>query len=210
VKLRAIRSETCAQRERRPKDAWTLIEAIGVIAVIALLVAAIMPTIAEIIQRSKVNSTISSYQSLKTATVNHVKQYLALNSLFGTNSEPVPIVDYIDTILMPEGFLDRGFHPPIGGPNAVVQLVTGTNSNNGQGYWFLGLGKNTGSACSLNFGYVVECVMTNVTYLDAGSACLILDQAQLVPALDGYLDTAGKMDYSTNNGGTLRMYVVGR
>jgi type II secretory pathway pseudopilin PulG len=210
VKLRVNRTETRAPWERRQRNGWTILEILGAFAIIGFLAAMLIPTITELIERAKINNLIMSYKSLRTAAVNHAKQYQLLNSLFGNSPQSLPISNYVTTILLPEGFLDHPFTPPIGGTNPIVHLVSGPASNNGWGYWFAGLGDGTNAACSTNFSYVLECILTNVPYLDAGSASLILDQAQFVPALDGFLDTAGKMDYSTNNGGTLRMYIVGQ
>jgi type II secretory pathway pseudopilin PulG len=194
---------------RRHLDAFTLIEMIGVLSVITILAALLLPKVANAISDAKINSTAGSYQSVLTACVSHYGKYLAYNALFGTQMVNVPIVGYDTNVLLPEGFLDHSFTAKVGGPNAVVQLVAASACDSGQGYYFNGV--SNGVASTANFQYVIECVLTNVQEADAIGVSLAIDGPTMTPALDGLVDTAGKVTFNpTLNGGTMRMYVDGR
>jgi prepilin-type N-terminal cleavage/methylation domain-containing protein len=206
--IRNVKIKNLTLNGRRPTDAFTLIEMIGVLSIIAILAGLVLPKVANAISDAKIESSASSYESVQTAVVGHLGKYLAYNALFGTNFLSVPIVNYDTTFLIPEGLLDHAFVPKIGGPNAVLQLVNATACDNSQGYFFAGVSNGIASTASMQ--YVMECVLTNVSFADAYGISLTVDGPALTPGLDGLVDTAGKVvSNPTLNGGTVRMFVDG-
>jgi prepilin-type N-terminal cleavage/methylation domain-containing protein len=188
---------------------FTLIEMIGVLAVIAILAALLLPKVANAINDAKINSTVGTYQSIQAATTSHYGKYLAFNALFGTNVQTAPIVGYDTAFLLPENFIDKPFSSKVG-LGATVELVTGTNSNSGAGYNFTG-SSTTNNATTSTFQYVVECVITNVAAADANAISLLVDGPSMTPAV-GATDTAGKVTWTAGVGGVgnLYLYVDGR
>src|SRR5881397_4045059 len=100
----------------KPKEAkaFTLIEMIGVLAVIAILAALLIPKVFEAINNSRINNACVSIRTIKTAVVDHVGAYAQFNSIWGTNSQPVPLLGYDTNVLMAEGLIDKPFAVKIG------------------------------------------------------------------------------------------------
>src|SRR5689334_14798904 len=65
---------------------FTLIEIIGVVAVIAILAAVLTPRVISVIARGKVNGSAQSLASLKTATTDYMVKNGSLPSRDGTGS----------------------------------------------------------------------------------------------------------------------------
>jgi prepilin-type N-terminal cleavage/methylation domain-containing protein len=100
----------------RHKGGFTLIEMIGVIAVIAILVSVAVPKIFEAINNSKINSTAVSCNSVKTALVDHYSRYGSF-LIDGSSGTPVnlsfPVLQF-DMVLLREALIDRPFNSKIG------------------------------------------------------------------------------------------------
>src|SRR5438094_3231429 len=104
--------------QRKRVQGFTLIEMIGVLAVIAILASMLIPKIFEAINSARINNTIQSYNSIKTAVMDHYGKYGAIN-LLGTTSASfaagTPQMDAYDTqILLPEAMIDKPFRARVG------------------------------------------------------------------------------------------------
>src|SRR5262245_35212489 len=96
---------------------FTLIEMIGVLAVIAILAAILIPKVFEAINNSRVNNAAMSCQTVKTAMADHYAKagsFAAEATIFGTNIPVTLPQQNYDVILMREGFLDKPFATKIG------------------------------------------------------------------------------------------------
>ncbi len=94
---------------------FTLVEVIGVVALVAVLAAVLLPRVTSLMSRGKVNATAQALVSLRTATDN----YLAVNSAFpfrlGTGLTNGPAREgRFDADLVAEGFTEQLFTCPIG------------------------------------------------------------------------------------------------
>jgi len=189
-------------RVRRQNGAFTLIEMIGVLAVIGILVAVLIPKVAATISDSRISSTAESYETLRGAAQAHICQYYAYNLMFTTNATPAELANWDTGVLIPEGLMDQPFTAKIGTAQ-VLQVVAG-GGNAGNGYKLDGVNNLTAGNA-----YSVECVISNVVEQDAYDLASRLN-GNLVPASPGNL-TTGCVEYLvvTNGTGTLYLYVAG-
>src|SRR5690242_7486526 len=128
------------------RSAFTLIEMIGVLAVIAILASLLIPRAFEAINSARVNSTAVACETIKTAAADHFGKYGQFDLAFGQTNvfagSATTVSGYDTLVLMPEGLLDKPFSARIAGgdpsTNSVVQLVKGTGTgaigNGGVGY----------------------------------------------------------------------------
>lgn len=159
---------------------FTLIEMIGVLAVIAILAALLLPKIFEAINNARVNNAAVSVQTVKTAIADHYAKFgsLAVNGQTGT---PVAIADAdlpedeYDSILLGEGFLDKPFAVKIGdgipaNNNIVLAAALDDVAPDGVNTAYdLDDNASTGSAAGNDArgSHVVYAVITGVTLEDA-------------------------------------------
>src|SRR5512143_2497162 len=100
------------QTNQRKGEGFTLIEMIGVLAVIAILAAVLIPKVFEAINNSRVNNAAMSCQTVKTAIADHYAKFGALAS--SNNISFTPPSTTFDQILLSEGFIDKLFSTKIG------------------------------------------------------------------------------------------------
>ena len=133
------------------RSGFTLIEMVGVLAVIAILAALLVPKIFSAIEESKYNNTVGSVNNLKAATM----AYFAKSSMF-------PATTNFSSVLITAGELERPFTAKLGDGwncSAVVSTAAGVGTGNR-------FSKLDGGALAAS-GTVVQCVLTNVPAADA-------------------------------------------
>ena len=161
----------------RKAPAFTLIEMIGVLAVIAILAALLIPKVFNAINEARVNGVSVSTATVKTAVVDHYGKYGGLDSLFGTNATVTftggIYAGYDTNILMVEALLDKPFAAAIS-TNATIQLCQTAKDNGGSGYKLDGVNNGTGTAT-----YIVEAMLQGVTVQDAKDLNDIIDGTAL-------------------------------
>ena len=104
---------------------FTLIEMIGVLAVIAILAALLVPKIFEAINNARVNNAAVSYNTVKTAIADHYAKYGTMLSSNGTAIVAgVGVATNFDKVLVSEAFMDKPFIVKVGdGTGNRVELV---------------------------------------------------------------------------------------
>src|SRR5438876_9117468 len=114
------------QLKKKEVKAFTLIEMIGVLAVIAILASLLIPKIFEAINNARINNAIVSYNSVKAACMDHYAKYGAINTTTngavvppGTTPHPpgtlgVNGLNFYDGSLLTEGFLDKPYLVKVG------------------------------------------------------------------------------------------------
>jgi prepilin-type N-terminal cleavage/methylation domain-containing protein len=110
---------------KRAAQGFTLIEMIGVLAVIAILAAVLIPKVFEAINNAKVNGTAMACQTVKTAIIDHYAKYGSLLSSNTTTITTAQAGDF-DTVLLKEGFLDKPFECKISTAAGVRVALTNT------------------------------------------------------------------------------------
>src|SRR2546427_11330818 len=101
-------------RTSQPKSAqgFTLIEMIGVLAVIAILASMLIPKIFEAINSARINNTVQSYNAIKTAVMDHYGKYGAINVVGpapAAGATTAQLTNYDKAILLPKGLIDKAF-----------------------------------------------------------------------------------------------------
>jgi prepilin-type N-terminal cleavage/methylation domain-containing protein len=100
----------------RQMSGFTLIEMIGVLAVIAILAAVLIPKVFEAINNARVNNAAMSVNSMKTSCIDHYAKF----GTFPTDGSTTPATtltppyDAFDTVLVKEGLADKPFAVKIG------------------------------------------------------------------------------------------------
>src|SRR5262245_64571384 len=90
--------------------AFTLVEIIGVVAVIAILAAVLTPRVVSVIARGKVNATAQSLGSLTSATADYVGKNGSLPVRTGTGSTNAAVAaGRFDSDLVAVGFTENLF-----------------------------------------------------------------------------------------------------
>ena len=196
----------------RQMSGFTLIEMIGVLAVIAILAAVLIPKVFEAINNARVNSVAMSINTVKTACVDHYAKYGAFN-VDGSTTPPTPLTTpdpQFDTNLIREAFLDKPFTPKIGdgiaGPaNARIQLISAAITDAPTG--LNGSYNLSGTSTSTNEAYgtwLIEAVITGVQEADAKALNAAIDgpSATLGEGSDGS-DKAGRVEYPAASSGVV-------
>ena len=112
-------------RLQRGTAGFTLVEMIGVLAIIALLAGMLVPRIMQAIRDARVNSTAVSLNTLRAA----VAQYMTKNNSLGTPGDDGYTLNY-DATLVSDGDLDKGFEARIGTAADVI-IITGPKAEAG-------------------------------------------------------------------------------
>src|SRR5258708_7031324 len=112
-----LNSATTKPAATRRNQGFTLIEMIGVLAVIAILAAVLIPKVFEAINNSRTNNSAMTYNTVKTAIADHYAKFGGLN-VDGTANPPAAFaalpVEQFDLTLLKETFLDKPFAVKIG------------------------------------------------------------------------------------------------
>ena len=191
---------------------FTLIEMIGVLAVIAILAALLIPKVFSAISDARINSVCINTDTIKTAVADHYGKYGKFDYIYGTNQVTLPAVGYDTNVLMAEGLIDKPYVAKIAGgdPSATsgIQLVSGADANGGTGYILGGTNNATASA-----GFVVEAHLQKVAVQDAKDLNDRIDGVAMgAPDLTTG-DTKGRVEYGSPTAGVvddLYIYITSR
>jgi type II secretory pathway pseudopilin PulG len=211
------------QTGRRPNPAFTLIEIIGVVAVIAILAAVLTPRVVSVIARGKVNATAQSLGSLKSATADYIGKNGSLPQRSGTGATNAAVAaGRFDADLITGGFTEKLFSCSVGNqtfdgsvltgrthvrsvpavnaaavtvPNADGSLNGGSNFN---------LDRDTSTADFTAGQTVVVAFIPGVALGDAVALNKILDGDDNTGT---GADTTGRCMYSDGTSGTVTVYV---
>jgi prepilin-type N-terminal cleavage/methylation domain-containing protein len=194
---------------------FTLIEMIGVLAVIAILASLLIPKIFNAINDAKINNTVLSYNTLRTAVMDHYGKFGSFTATTNGVALPAgasptvpgtgtPGLAYFDSVLLTEGLIDKPFYVKLG-TNSYVHIVVPPATI--PTYDLDGIsGSETASATVLS-----EAVIQGVPYLDAKDVNDRLD-GSANPFNLGTVpqdDTVGRVRY-VNSTQTLSVYIAHR
>jgi prepilin-type N-terminal cleavage/methylation domain-containing protein len=197
---------------RQAARGFTLIEMIGVLAVIAILAALLIPKVFSAIAQARVNGVTVSTDTIKTALVDHYGKYGNFDQLFGTNAAvfTTPITtaqtNYDGLILMTEALIDKPFNVPIA-TSSTIEICAGGQENGvaAWGYQLDGITNRTSTA-----QYVIEAKLTGVSPQDAKDLNDRIDGTALGAAV-GTADKLGRVEYQIVSGSaTVYVYLTSR
>ena len=194
---------------------------IGVLAVIGILAALLVPKIFDAINSARINSGAVSIATIKTAVADHYAKFGTLQSSNGvTFAVSAPVAGF-DGNLVNEQILDKILAVKIADPtNTVVELVpistltngvglpgTGTASGLDWGFALAGTNATTPNAINSISGTIaVVCVLSNVLEADAQALNLLIDGPQMAAATLSP-DLLGRVKYSASAGGLVNMTI---
>jgi prepilin-type N-terminal cleavage/methylation domain-containing protein len=189
-------------RRRRHRSGFTLIEIIGVLALIAVLAALLIPKIFEAIHNARLRQTVIEVQTMRTAVTEHYGRYGSLASSNGVALTITTELTNFDRVLLNEAIIDKPFRSRLA-TNAFVRLVstsgftssTSIDRENGA-YDLDGNGAN-----DVIGAYAVDAVLVGITEEDAVALNNVIDGAAL-GVNPGGNDTKGRVRYhrAGNNG----------
>ena len=204
------------------QSGFTLIEMIGVLAVIAILAALLIPKVFNAIADAKINNAVVSAETVKTAIADHYGKYGRFDTIFGTNSTPfasgsLPYSGYDTNVLMFESLLDKPFQTKLGtgwtislvaaeAPGTAV-IADGTLTGAGDASYCLD--GNTATKNEAAGQFVMEAVITGVAEADAQAISARLDGPALSTTTIGQDDLVGRVKYKapTTAGGATTVYI---
>ncbi len=164
------------------RQGFTLIEMVGVLAVIAILAAILVPKIFSAIEESKYNNTVGSINNVKAATM----AYFAKKSTFDVDNGTTKF----DNRLITAGELERPFAAKLGSAwecNALAAASAGGS---------VGFGKLDGTTNVVASGTVVQCKLTGVPRADAWELSKRIDGADMSATALGDVDDEGRVVYA--------------
>jgi prepilin-type N-terminal cleavage/methylation domain-containing protein len=199
-----------SEQSRKSSQGFTLIEMIGVLAVIAILASMLIPKIFEAINSARINTAVQGYNSIKTAVMDHYGKYGAIATLRGTNTIGLPINDYDRSVLLPEALIDKPFATRVATTNLVevvagltaADAVTGANAS----YDLDGSGTTVNDAAPA--AAVVQVLINQVAISDAQEISQRIDGTNLSEAPGATTqDLRGRVKYATPVNGLTDVYV---
>jgi prepilin-type N-terminal cleavage/methylation domain-containing protein len=133
---------------------FTLIEMIGVLAVIAILASLLIPKIFEAINNARISNTAVSINTLKTALADHYAKFCSLASTNGIALTiiPGPGTTNFDNVLLGEGFLDKPFQVKIGDVNNNGQEFVEATPRPSTTHRFAKIWRMKCHTCKLEYG----------------------------------------------------------
>jgi len=209
-------------KNQKRLGAFTLIEMIGVLAVIAILAAVLIPKVFEAINNSRINNASMSCDTVKTSIADHYTKAGTLN-VDASGATPVVLTlpyDHFDNVLLREQFLDKPFAVKIGDgtTNTLVRakdistytLGLAVDAGDSTGFALAGGATNTSVG-----SVVIEAIISGVTEPDAKALNDRIDGISLGVPLSSPApgDVNGRVKYAlpvTNGTTTVYVYLTHR
>ncbi|MBL9126336.1 MAG: prepilin-type N-terminal cleavage/methylation domain-containing protein [Verrucomicrobiales bacterium] len=215
----------------RKEQAFTLVEMIGVLAIIAILASLLIPRVFQAIGDSKISNSASTCNSIKAAVNEYYGKYGLIAGPKGValtlSGTPATAEDWDLTTLVAEGFAEKPFTVRIGngklgstagGSRLRVIDISGNTTNTAPADASTDLAKgayNLDGASTTNDisgSLLVEAVIEQVDAQDAKDFNDRIDGANLGASSLTNADQAGRVKYTTPTAGktSVRVYLAHR
>ncbi len=201
---------------------FTLIEMIGVLAIIAVLAALLIPRIFSAINESRVNGAALSYNSLKSASITYFGKYGRFGNGTGvsyTGAElTAGVTNWDSAVLLQGGFIEKPFETKLGESSQIqvvaAELATVAASTSNSAYDLdgnftaavAGGAPASGTPNEATGAVVLQAVLTAVAIDDAIELNNKIDGVTLGNT-SGADDTKGRVKYAAASGGVTTVYL---
>jgi len=208
--------------QKAKRSGFTLIEMIGVLAIIAALAGLLLPRIFESINEARINSAALGYNTAKSAAMGYFGKFGRFGDAAGAAYTPagysgggatnnIPADGDWGQVLLQAGFLEKPFTTRLGESLIeIVPVTTGSTTAPATGNAAYNLdGENPVNDASTGM-FVIQVKLENVSLDDAKSLNLKIDGDKLAAANDTSDDAVGKVRYTYDTSGntTVYMYVA--
>jgi len=199
-----------SNQSRKSSQGFTLIEMIGVLAVIAILASMLIPKIFEAINSARVNNAAVGYNTMKTAVMDHYGKYGSITSSNGVAFTAQQLTNYDSLVLLPESLVDKRFTVKIGDgntTNTVVRVVAmvGAATPDGITPNYDLDGDNVSDTGGT--GNLVETVISNVAIADAIDLNNRLDGTAMGDSNTANPDKKGRVIYANTGSGLVNVHI---
>jgi type II secretory pathway pseudopilin PulG len=194
----------------RKSHAFTLVEMVGVLAVIGILTAMLIPKVFETINTARINAAVAAVNTVKNAVASHYAKYGGFADATGTLLTPDSVTastdaaNFDEDVLLNDSMLEKAFAVKIGDQVTTTNKVVVRNieaATDGDDITATSASYDLDGAGSVetNDGALLcECVITGVSAADAYALKVQIDGADLVAAKTitvGGAATAGRVKY---------------
>lgn len=203
--------KSTTRQKTKAHHGFTLVEMIGVLAVVAILTAMLIPKVFETINQARVSSAAAAVNTVKTSVASHYSKFGGLADASGALLTPDDVgasadaANFDTLVLLPDGMLEKRFSVKIGDQRdtnlvRVRQIegaltasdITATSANYDMDGVDTDVDTNDGSL-------VCECVITGVSAADARALKQEIDGSDItaianLPAV-GLGATKGRVKY---------------
>lgn len=208
--------------QKAKRSGFTLIEMIGVLAIIAALAGLLLPRIFESINEARINSAALGYNTAKSAAMGYFGKFGRFGDASGNAYTPagysgggstndIPADGDWGQVLLQAGFLEKPFTTRLGESLIeIVPVTTGATTAPADGNAAYNLDGETPVNDTATGMFVIQVKLENVSLDDAKSLNLKIDGDKLAAADDTSDDASGKVryEYDTSGNTTVYMYVA--
>lgn len=159
------------------RHGFTLIEMVGVLAVIAILAALLIPKIFAAINESRINNTVASYNTVKSASMTYFGKYGKFGDVAGKNLPATGTTNW-GSVLLTEGLVEKAFAPKMGDGATIYCIPPGTSGETD----FALDGVATNALVTASGSFCIACVISNVPPGDAYELSRRIDGESLTAA----------------------------
>lgn len=210
---------TTLNRRARNQRGFTLVEMIGVLAIIAVLAAMLVPRVFSAINDSRINSAVMSYNGVKSAAMMYFGKYGKFGKGGGATlvlaTDTNAAASWDKVVLLGDGLLEKPFQVKVGDSSTVqvVASVAATTAATASNAAYNLDGSTTAPSVENEASggqFVIEAIITGVSQDDARDLNTRIDgsDATLGETSAG-VDTKGRVKYDTSAGpGTVHIYVA--
>lgn len=193
-----MKANTEAQDLPSGTSGFTLVEMVGVLAVIAVLSSFLVPKIFSAINEGRLNSAVASLNSCKSAATVFFGKYGRFGTLGGKAETNALVINWDTEVLMPEGLLEKPFGPRLA-ETAYIQIIDGVSKDTDPAYDNPAYNLDNKPLVNKNdaYGYkVIEAVFKNITKEDAWEMSYRIDgDLGTLEDKAGNEDLTGKVKY---------------
>lgn len=206
---------TSTSRRSSPQG-FTLVEMIGVLAIIAVLASLLLPRIFAAINDARVTSAALAINSVRSASMTYFGKYGRFGDVNGvaiTDLTTPAATNWAQEVLLRGGFLERAFETKISDgsflylTNCVTAGTDPTGANDAYDFDNLPPVNNASGG-----RYVLQAILSNVALEDARELNRKLEGDALGDGGDSPVDNKGQVKYNFTGSqtGTVKVYIAHR